>query len=95
MIVNLISTSLVFEVADIISPEVKVPLIFDISNSVIDAVPSWNESAVLTIAVAPDDAPVISWSTISSPSTVPTGVHRNTILVHHLPSDSLNIYSVE
>ena len=40
VIVNLISTSLVFEVADIISPEVKVPLMFDISNSVIDAVPS-------------------------------------------------------
>ena len=57
--VNETSTSLTVEFAVMTSPSKNVPVISASSNSVTDAVPSWNVIASLTIAVAPDVCAVI------------------------------------
>ena len=58
--VNVTSTSLVLDVAVIVSPSVNVPTIFCNSNSVTAKLPCVNVDEDTTTAVAPDDAPVIS-----------------------------------
>ena len=54
------STSLEVEFPVIVSPSVNVPTIFASSNSVMDCIPSWNVITSLTVAVAPELAPVIT-----------------------------------
>jgi len=63
------STSLEVEFPVIVSPSVNVPTIFASSNSVIDCIPSLNVITSLTVAVAPEDCPVITWLRTSSPVT--------------------------
>ena len=58
-ITNETFTSLTVEFAVMTSPSKNAPVISASSNSVTDAVPSWNVIASLTIAVAPDVCPVI------------------------------------
>ena len=53
------STSLEIEFPVITSPSVNVPTMFASSNSVTDCIPSWNVITSLTVAVAPELAPVI------------------------------------
>ena len=53
------STSLEVEFPVITSPSVNVPTMFASSNSVTDCIPSWNVITSLTVAVAPELAPVI------------------------------------
>ena len=57
---NVTSTSLVTDVAVIVSPSVNVPTIFSNSNSVTAKFPCVKVDEDTTTAVASDDAPVIT-----------------------------------
>ena len=92
--VNVTSTSLVLDVAVIVSPSVNVPTIFCNSNSVTAKLPCVNVDEDTTTAVAPDDAPVISWLITSSPVTLAAAVTLNITFWPQLPSEALIILSV-
>ena len=92
--VNVTSTSLVIDVPVIISPSVNVPTRLCNSNSVTANSPCVNVDEDTTIAVAPDDAPVISWLITSSPTTLAEAETRNKTLWVQLPSEALIMYWV-
>ena len=92
--VNETSTSLVLDMALIISPSVNVPLILCNSNSVTAKSPCVNEVDDTTTAVASDDWPVITWLITSSPSTLAAAVTLNVVFWPQLPSELLITYWV-
>ena len=86
------STSLEIEFPVITSSSINVPTIFASSNSVTDCIPSWNVITSLTVAVAPELAPVIIWLRTSSPVTPWKAVHLNVVSVLQSPSEVRNIW---
>ena len=92
--VNVTSRSLVTDVAVIVSPSVNVPTIFCNSNSVTAKFPCVKVDEDTTTAVAPDDAPVITWLITSSPDILAEAETLSKTFSVHLPSDALIILSV-
>ena len=90
--VNATVTSLCVDVPVTSSPLVKVPIILEMTNSVTDTVPCWNEICLSTVAVAPELCPVISWLTTSSPETPKFGWTLIIVVLPQLPSEALIIY---
>ena len=76
-----------------ISPEVNEPSISTKSNSITEVVPCKNVVEESTIAVAPDDWPVMVLPTTSCPSTL-IAVTRKTVRGLQFPSDGLITNSV-
>ena len=92
--VNVTSTSLVVDVAVIVSPSVNVPTIFCNSNSVTAKFPCVKVDEDTTTAVAPDVPPVIIWLITSEPSMLAAAETLSVTFWPQLPSEALIILSV-
>ena len=84
--------SLVVEFPVILSPSLNVPITLATTSSVIESLPCLNACADITVAVAPNNCPLIDWLTTSSPSTPKSGSAFKIIFRPKLPSDDFIRY---